>query len=94
LFIYTYAELSINIDTTNMGRPYDYLWLRMVANPTEQVYGGGEQFTHLNLREYSYPPGKDPELFSVSRSKDRVYPIWTREQGKESSKIFPIICIN
>lgn len=54
----------------------------MVAEASEQVYGLGEQFSHLNLREFSYTPGKDPELFSVSRSRDRIYPIWTREQGK------------
>ncbi|XP_071178481.1 sulfoquinovosidase-like isoform X2 [Mytilus edulis] len=79
--ITTYNEKSVGINIINDGIEYDYLWFRVVAEASEQVYGLGEQFSHLNLREFSYTPGKDPELFSVSRSRDRIYPIWTREQG-------------
>lgn len=34
---------------------YNRIWLRIPAQPTEAVYGGGEQFTYFNLRGRDYP---------------------------------------
>ncbi|OWF44588.1 uncharacterized protein LOC110458146 [Mizuhopecten yessoensis] len=57
---------------------YQFLWLMVVADPQEMVFGGGEQFSHFNLRERTYTP---PEVVTVLRADDLKYPIWTREQG-------------
>lgn len=65
------------VDAGNIS--YQYTWLRVVAEPRELVFGGGEQFTHFNLRERTYG---SPEVVSVLRADDLKYPIWTREQGK------------
>ena len=32
---------------------FNRVWLDIVADPTESVYGGGEQYTFLNLRQPS-----------------------------------------
>ncbi|XP_069141838.1 sulfoquinovosidase-like isoform X2 [Argopecten irradians] len=65
---------TVDVGATN----YQYLWLRIYAEATEKVFGGGEQFSHFNLRERTYTP---PEVVSVLRADDLKYPIWTREQG-------------
>ena len=31
------------------------IWLSIVAEPNEFVYGGGEQYSYLNLRGRNYP---------------------------------------
>ena len=31
------------------------MWVRWPADSTERVFGGGEQFTHLNLRGHRFP---------------------------------------
>ncbi|KAK3103572.1 hypothetical protein FSP39_020217 [Pinctada imbricata] len=62
----------------NMGQNFTHAWLRLSATADEKIFGGGEQFSHLNLRESSY---HSLEFFSSLRADDKVYPMWTREQG-------------
>ncbi|XP_061187126.1 sulfoquinovosidase-like [Saccostrea echinata] len=75
-------ETKLNQDVVvsfkNTGQTYTHSWVVLAASPTDKIYGGGEQFTHLNLRERTY---NSLELFTVLRSDDLTYPIWTREQG-------------
>lgn len=40
---------------TDIPEGHDRAWFRFVAEDEEKVYGGGEQFTYLNLRGRSYP---------------------------------------
>ena len=42
------------VDVQEM-RGVDRLWLRLVAERDERVYGGGEQFSYFNLRGRSFP---------------------------------------
>ncbi|XP_050413831.1 sulfoquinovosidase isoform X1 [Patella vulgata] len=47
-------SLTIDIsDIENAG--YDRVWIRIAADKDEEVYGGGEQFSYLNLRGRPYP---------------------------------------
>ncbi|XP_062587964.1 sulfoquinovosidase-like [Saccostrea cucullata] len=75
-------ETKLNQDAVvsfkNTGQNYTHSWVVLAASPTDKIYGGGEQFTHLNLRERTY---NSLELFTVLRADDQTYPIWTREQG-------------
>ncbi|XP_033746287.1 sulfoquinovosidase-like [Pecten maximus] len=73
------SDSDLVVSTVDVGStPYQYLWLRVVAEQTEKVFGGGEQFSHFNLRDRTYMP---PEIVTVLRADDLKYPIWTREQG-------------
>lgn len=38
-----------------LDQKFNRVWLDIVADPTESVYGGGEQYTFLNLRGRNYP---------------------------------------
>ena len=40
---------------SNIPAPYDRLWFRLVATKDEKVYGGGEQFSFLNLKGMNFP---------------------------------------
>ena len=44
---------SVRVEMEVKGR--DRLWFRMTSDPTEKIYGGGEQFTYLNLKGREYP---------------------------------------
>ncbi|XP_067943402.1 sulfoquinovosidase-like [Watersipora subatra] len=44
-----------NIRLTDLPSGYDRLWIRFVAMDDEKVYGGGEQFTYLNMRGRKFP---------------------------------------
>ena len=46
-------RVATRIDIQVSGR--DRLWFRTVSNPSEKIYGGGEQFTFLNLKGREYP---------------------------------------
>ncbi|KAL8589434.1 hypothetical protein ACOMHN_021586 [Nucella lapillus] len=46
---------ALALRVTDFAGHVDRLWLRMVADPGERVYGGGEQFSHLDLRGRSFP---------------------------------------
>ena len=39
--------------TVNGGK--DRLWFRLQSDADEKIYGGGEQFTYLNLKGRDYP---------------------------------------
>lgn len=77
------SNQSMVLSLTNNGPDYKYTWLRIAALQEEMVWGGGEQFSHLNLRERSYTR---QQFFSVLHPKDQTYPIWTREQGVGRNK--------
>ncbi|KAJ8299751.1 hypothetical protein KUTeg_023811, partial [Tegillarca granosa] len=77
------SNQSMVLSLTNNGPDFQYSWLRIAALPEEMVWGGGEQFSHLNLRERSYTR---QQFFSVLHPKDQTYPIWTREQGVGRNK--------
>ena len=34
---------------------FDRMWLRVVADKDEHIYGGGEQFSYFDLRDHSFP---------------------------------------
>ena len=55
------TPLVMRVDSSSGN--FNRLWLRVPAERDEMVYGGGEQFTYLDLR-------------------GRLYPVWTREQGR------------
>ena len=46
---------SMVIEVTEIDGVVDRLWLRLVADPEEKVFGGGEQFSYLNLRGQAFP---------------------------------------
>ncbi|WP_281165455.1 alpha-glucosidase [Liquorilactobacillus sicerae] len=46
-------RLKLEIKPTS--KHWNRCWLRLNANPTEKIYGGGEQFSYLNLRENCFP---------------------------------------
>ena len=41
------------INVSISGR--DRLWFRFASNPTEKIFGGGEQFTYMNLKGREFP---------------------------------------
>ncbi|XP_076468895.1 sulfoquinovosidase-like [Babylonia areolata] len=64
LDFYHYVRFELHEDDTHSmvlvvtdmkGESIDRLWLRLVASPEEQVFGGGEQFSFLDLRGRSFP---------------------------------------
>ena len=46
---------SLVIEINEVAGPVDRLWLRLVAEPEERVFGAGEQFSYLSLRGHSFP---------------------------------------
>lgn len=72
------TTLLVHVANNNAQMPFTYSWLEMVATQNEMVFGGGEQYSHFNLRERTY---SFPEVLTVLRSDDLTYPIWAREQG-------------
>ena len=48
-------DRSMVIEVTEIDGVVDRLWLRLVADPEEKVFGGGEQFSYLNLRGQAFP---------------------------------------
>lgn len=54
-------QMSVTFVSVSDG--IDQFWVRLYGEKDETLYGGGEQFTYLNL-------------------KGKMFPIWTREQGK------------
>ncbi|KAK7102623.1 hypothetical protein V1264_020815 [Littorina saxatilis] len=49
------AEHAMVIEIIDISGTVDRLWLRVLAQADEKVYGAGEQFTHFNLRGRSFP---------------------------------------
>ncbi|XP_076806660.1 sulfoquinovosidase-like [Clavelina lepadiformis] len=45
----------IRLKKSNTNTEYNRMWLRLTALPEEHVYGGGEQFSHFNLRGRTFP---------------------------------------
>ncbi|XP_013409261.1 uncharacterized protein LOC106172883 [Lingula anatina] len=45
----------LTIEATATARTTDRMWLRIAAEKDEHVYGGGEQFSHFDLRGRSFP---------------------------------------
>ncbi|XP_078489149.1 sulfoquinovosidase-like [Ciona intestinalis] len=43
------------IRITNVDGTLNRLWLKIAADEDEHVYGGGEQFSHFNMRGHRYP---------------------------------------
>lgn len=74
----TKLDQDLVVSFNRVGHSYTHTWVVLAASPSDKIYGGGEQFTHLNLRERTY---NSLEFFSSLRSDDLTYPIWTREQG-------------
>ncbi|KAL8589435.1 hypothetical protein ACOMHN_021587 [Nucella lapillus] len=48
------SDHPLVLEVTDM-KGFDRLWLRVVAQRDEHVFGGGEQFSYLNLRGHSFP---------------------------------------
>ena len=44
-----------SIELSDLPAGYDRQWVRFVAVEDERVYGGGEQFTYLNMRGRTFP---------------------------------------
>lgn len=44
---------TASVNVTVYGR--DRLWFRLASNSTEKIFGGGEQFTYLNLKGHEFP---------------------------------------
>lgn len=74
----TKLDQDLVVSFNKVGYNYTHTWVVLAASPSDKIYGGGEQFTHLNLRERTF---NSLEFFSSLRSDDLTYPIWTREQG-------------
>lgn len=74
----TKLDQDLVVSFKKVGHNYTHTWVVLAASPSDKIYGGGEQFTHLNLRERTY---NSLEFFSSLRADDLTYPIWTREQG-------------
>ncbi|XP_069995197.1 sulfoquinovosidase-like [Penaeus vannamei] len=51
-YVFGYVGIFNNLMTDS---PYNRMWLRLSADEDEKVYGGGEQYTYLNLRGRHYP---------------------------------------
>ena len=45
----------MTLDFMEVSPTFERVWLRLVAEAEERVYGGGEQFSYFNLRGKSYP---------------------------------------
>ncbi|ESO84316.1 hypothetical protein LOTGIDRAFT_196733 [Lottia gigantea] len=45
----------LTVDISDLGDQYDRLWVRIAAQPSDAIYGGGEQYSYLNLRGRQYP---------------------------------------
>ena len=48
------SEHAIIVEVVNM-MGMDRIWMRVVAESEEKVYGGGNQFSYFNLRGKDYP---------------------------------------
>ena len=46
-------NLEIKIKSFPIG--YDRMWIRLSAETHEHIFGGGEQFSYLNLRGHIFP---------------------------------------
>lgn len=74
------AELSFQI----LAGEWNSMQLRFEADPNERIFGGGEQFTHLDLKGRSFPlwisepgVGRSRSLFSLMTMwKDRHVQKW------------------
>ena len=49
------ADHALVLRVKDVSAGVERLWLRLVAEPEEQVFGGGEQFSYLNLRGHAFP---------------------------------------
>ncbi|ESP02221.1 hypothetical protein LOTGIDRAFT_177034, partial [Lottia gigantea] len=45
----------LTVDISDLGDQYDRLWVQIAAQPDDAIYGGGEQYSYLNLRGLQYP---------------------------------------
>ncbi|MGL5253569.1 MAG: alpha-glucosidase [Brevinema sp.] len=62
-FFYGEEELTLTFKEEVSGtavyfsasRPYSRFWMRVVSNPSEHIYGLGEQMSHFNLRGKLFP---------------------------------------
>lgn len=62
------GDKDVELSVVSVTSGYTHHWLRITAETEEEIYGAGEQFSFLNLRE------KVPY-------KDNIFPIWVNEQG-------------
>ncbi|KAK3780722.1 hypothetical protein RRG08_050688 [Elysia crispata] len=60
---------DVEISVISVSDGYTHFWLRVPAETDEQIYGAGEQFSFLNLRERV-------------EYKKNIFPIWINEQGE------------
>ncbi|RUS85116.1 hypothetical protein EGW08_007121 [Elysia chlorotica] len=64
-------DLEVSVSSVSAG--YTHHWFRVVAEIDEEIYGAGEQFSFLNLRERR-------------EYVKNVFPIWINEQGVGRNK--------
>ena len=60
------------------------VWAHLVGEAEEHIYGGGEQYTYLDLKVLPHNHATSLPLYC--KSKGRNYPIWVREQGVGRNK--------
>ncbi|XP_054758413.2 sulfoquinovosidase-like [Lytechinus pictus] len=49
------ASESPYVEFTSIAEGINRIWLRLVAEKDEHVFGGGSQFSHFNMRGYKFP---------------------------------------
>ena len=49
------GDAAADIKFSDLPAGYDRIWFRFKATSDENVYGGGEQFTYLNMKGRQFP---------------------------------------